>query len=178
MPARKRQVSPHEAWTGIVPSIAHIKMWGSKCYSHVDPASHPSGARRDKLMDRARIGVFVGYNDHTTKQLWIYAPDRHAVIKTSNCTFFEGSPGGKVDLKLRSVTSGGDFVEGQGIQNILPDRRPVGRPRIYPVASVRTMPIGTAEPEVATNVEESELEPITQLQSTTTPQVKWNMLGQ
>ncbi|KAK6611735.1 reverse transcriptase domain protein [Botrytis cinerea] len=171
MPARKRQVSPHEAWTGIVPSIAHIKMWGSKCYSHVDPASHPSGARRDKLMDRARIGVFVGYNDHTTKQLWIYAPDRHAVIKTSNCTFFEGSPGGKVDLKLRSVTSGGDFVEGQGIQNILPDRRPVGRPRIYPVASVRTMPIGTAEPEVATNVEESELEPITQLQSTTTPQV-------
>ncbi|KAK6610426.1 hypothetical protein H4I95_03485 [Botrytis cinerea] len=63
-------------------------------------------------------------------------------------------------------------------KNILPDRRPVGRPRIYPVASVRTMPIGTAEPEVATNVEESELEPITQLQSTTTPQVKWNMLGQ
>ncbi|KAK6600519.1 hypothetical protein H4I96_07845 [Botrytis cinerea] len=100
------------------------------------------------------------------------------IEKTSNCTFFEGSPGGKVDLKLRSVTSGGDFVEGQGIQNILPDRRPVGRPRIYPVASVRTMPIGTAEPEVATNVEESELEPITQLQSTTTPQVKWNMLGQ
>ena len=29
--------SPQEAWTGVTPSIDHIRVWGSKCYFHTNP---------------------------------------------------------------------------------------------------------------------------------------------
>jgi hypothetical protein len=35
-------------------------------YSYMDPKSLPD--RADKLMDRGRVGVFLGYVDDTVKQ--------------------------------------------------------------------------------------------------------------
>ena len=34
--------SPEEAYTGEKPSIDHIRVWGGKCYSYVDPKSLPA----------------------------------------------------------------------------------------------------------------------------------------
>ena len=64
--------------------------------------SIPQGFQRDKLMDKSRIGVFVGYVGDTSKQFLIWAPDRRDVIKSSNVVFHEDQPGGEIDLKFQS----------------------------------------------------------------------------
>ncbi|THC87209.1 hypothetical protein EYZ11_013346 [Aspergillus tanneri] len=109
-------ITPEELWTGSRPKITHIKVWGSKCYSHADPRSVPGS---NKLTDRGRVGIFVGYNEETTKQYRIYAPDSHRVIRASTVIFDEDTPGGTIDLKLRIKST----------STALPDRNPVGRPR-------------------------------------------------
>jgi hypothetical protein len=40
-------VSPEEAWTGKTPSIDHIRVWGSKCYSCISP--RVSTFRRNRI---------------------------------------------------------------------------------------------------------------------------------
>ncbi|RVW82648.1 Retrovirus-related Pol polyprotein from transposon TNT 1-94 [Vitis vinifera] len=47
--------TPIEAWSGVKPSIKHLKVFGSFCYLHV------SSVKRGKLDERAEKGVFVGY---------------------------------------------------------------------------------------------------------------------
>ena len=110
--------TPEEAFTGVKPSIDHIRVWGCKCYSYVDPKSLPAGDRRDKFMDRGRIGVFMGYVEETTKQYRLWAPDMGKIIRSHVVKFDENLKGGSVDLNLRKQTP-----------NVLPERRPVGRPQ-------------------------------------------------
>ena len=47
--------TPVEAWSGIKPSVKHLKVFGSICYSHV------ADAKRSKLDDKAKMGIFLGY---------------------------------------------------------------------------------------------------------------------
>jgi hypothetical protein len=47
--------TPLEAWSGVKPTVKHLKVFGSLCYFHV-----PS-VRRGKLDERAEKGIFVGY---------------------------------------------------------------------------------------------------------------------
>ena len=53
--------TPIEAFEGVKPSIDYLRVWGCKCYSFVDPRSLPVGSRKDKLIDRGRVCVFLGY---------------------------------------------------------------------------------------------------------------------
>src|SRR5271154_1090225 len=78
-----QRITPEEAWTGEKPSIDHIRVWGCKCYSYVNPKSLPPKGRQDKLMDRGRVAVFVGYEENTIKQFRIYAPDLGYVTRMS-----------------------------------------------------------------------------------------------
>ena len=110
--------TPEEAFTGIKPSIDHIRVWGCKCYSYVDPKSLPAEGRRDKFMDKGRVGVFMGYVEETTKQYRLWAPDLRRVIRSHVVRFDESLKGGDMDLNLRKQTP-----------NVLPERRPVGRPQ-------------------------------------------------
>jgi hypothetical protein len=125
----EKRISPEEAWTGQVPSIDHIHTFGCKAFAYVDPKSHPPHTRSDKLMDRGRECVFVGYNDDTTKQWKVYAPDLHRTVITSYAKFKESVAGGTLDLRLRIPLSGEEFIEGQGTPNVLADRKPRGRPK-------------------------------------------------
>ena len=109
--------TPEEAFTGIKPSIDHVRVWGCKCYSYVDPKSLPTGGRRDKFMDRGRPGAFMGYVENTDKQYRLWVPDLGRVIKSHAVKFAEDEKGGDMDLRLRKQTF-----------NVLPERRPVGRP--------------------------------------------------
>jgi len=59
---------PEEAFTGIKPSIDHVRVWGCKCYSYVHPDSLPAGSRRDKFMDRGRTCVFLGARGYPKTQ--------------------------------------------------------------------------------------------------------------
>ena len=111
-------ISPEEAYSGEKPSCDHIKVWGCKVYSYLNPKSLPQGGRQDKLMDRGRVGVFLGYVEGTDKQFWIWAPDMKAKIKASDVRFCEHEKGGMIDLGVPISTT----------SNAAPSRRPVGRP--------------------------------------------------
>lgn len=47
--------TPIEAWSGIKPSVKHLKIFGSICYYHIPEV------KRSKLDAKARKGIFVGY---------------------------------------------------------------------------------------------------------------------
>lgn len=49
-------MTPVEAWGGIKPSVRHLKVFGSLCYTHV-PA-----VKRSKLDERAERGILIGYS--------------------------------------------------------------------------------------------------------------------
>lgn len=123
-----KRLSPEAAWTGQPQSIDHLRAFGCKAFSHVDPKSHPAGTRKDKFMDRGRECVFVGYNDDTTKQHLVYAPDLQRVVASSYTKFKESVPGGSINLNLNIKLSGGEFISGQGTPNTLAVRNPRGRP--------------------------------------------------
>lgn len=130
-----QRITPEEAWTGEKPSIDHIRVWGCKCYSYVNPKSLPPKGRQDKLMDRGRVAVFVGYEENTIKQFRIYAPDLGYVTRTSVIIFNESQKGGTVDLRVRTTP------------NTLPDRKPRGRPRKDPAADAPIPSRSEIDPE-------------------------------
>src|SRR5438045_4402391 len=86
-------VSPEEAWTGKTPSIDHIRVWGSACVSYLNPKTIPAGQCTDKLVDRGRDGVFMGYSETTHKQQKVYSPELGYTFWTSRCKVFENTPG-------------------------------------------------------------------------------------
>ncbi|KAI0994162.1 hypothetical protein K3495_g14020, partial [Podosphaera aphanis] len=119
-----RQVSPEQAFTGKIPDIDHIRIWGSKCYSYLHPKTIPANQRHDKLVDRGRVGVFMGYSDTTNKQFKVYSPDLGYTSRSSRLMVDEKSKGGTVDLRLRNCAAGS-----QGTPNSLNDRERRGRPK-------------------------------------------------
>ena len=62
----RQLVSPYEAFNKIKPLINYLRVWGCKCYSFLLTKLIPQGSRKDKLTDRSRIYVFIGYVDNTS----------------------------------------------------------------------------------------------------------------
>ena len=58
-----RDMSPEEAYTGEILLIDHMKVQGNKCYSYLNPKTLPAKGRHNKLVDRGREGMFVGYTN-------------------------------------------------------------------------------------------------------------------
>ena len=42
--------SPEQAWSGEKPRADHIRVWGHKCYSYINPKTLPKDGRHDKLI--------------------------------------------------------------------------------------------------------------------------------
>src|SRR5438874_13360185 len=80
----ERGTTPYEAFHGTKPSIEHLQPFGRKCYAHVLPEQQKAGS---KLLPRARLGHFVGYNSETTKIYHIYIPSEHKVVETRQVKF-------------------------------------------------------------------------------------------
>ncbi|KAI7159413.1 hypothetical protein KC324_g13609 [Hortaea werneckii] len=112
-------ISPEEAFTGLKPSIDHLRTWGCKMYSYVNPKSLPD--RQDKLVDRGRVGVFLGYVEDTTKQYLMWAPDMKKTIRVSanSVRFSEDERLDPQQLRIQIQTT----------PNEVPIRNPIGRPR-------------------------------------------------
>lgn len=147
------QISPEEAFTGLKPDIGHIAVWGSKCISYINPHTIAKGQRTDKLVDRGRVGVFMGYSDTTNKQLRVYSPELGYTSRTSRITIMEHIEGGTVDLRLRKCASGP-----QGTVNMFADRQPRGRPKFemketLVVTEPATIKPAAVEPDVVKPVE-------------------------
>lgn len=126
------RISPEEAYTGEKPSIDHIRVFGSVCYSYVSPKSMPTGMTSKKLLDSGSECVFVGYNEETTKQLKVYRPDLGYTVTSSVVDVDESKQGGSLDLRIRGPNTQGtpaDQFMTQGTRSNLPQRQPVGRPK-------------------------------------------------
>ena len=94
------QVSPEEAFSGLKPSVSHFKVWGCKAVVYMDPKSQPAGMRSDKLMNRGKDAVFVGYVPDTTKMWLFWEPDMKAIRPHNTAVWFENEKGGDMELNV------------------------------------------------------------------------------
>jgi hypothetical protein len=117
------RVCPEGAFTGVIPSIDHIRVWGSKCYYYENKKSTPKADRHDKLINPGRVGVFMGYEQETTKHFRVYSPEHGYVIRRSVIRVDEDAKGGTVDLRIRGIPGN------QGTPNVVANRKPKGRPK-------------------------------------------------
>src|ERR1051325_6502814 len=71
-PTKKlKEIVPLEKWTGDKQSVGHLRVFGSVCYKHVPEA------RRQKLEDRSKVMLLVGY--HSTSAYKLYYPETNKV---------------------------------------------------------------------------------------------------
>ncbi|KAL4376396.1 hypothetical protein GQ457_02G039420 [Hibiscus cannabinus] len=73
-----------EAWSGSKPSVKHLKVFGSICYSHI------SANMRSKLDERAWRGIFVGYS-YQFKGYRIYNLKSKMIVVRRDVIFYEDS---------------------------------------------------------------------------------------
>ena len=64
---------PIEAWSGHKPTVKHLKVFGSMCYTHVPDQ------KRHRLEDKAERGIFVGYSSQS-KGFKVYNIETKKVI--------------------------------------------------------------------------------------------------
>ena len=63
--------TPKEAFIGLKPLVNHLRVWGCKVYTYINLKSLLEDSRKDKLMDRGKVGVFIGYLELLDKQYHI-----------------------------------------------------------------------------------------------------------
>ncbi|KAI3723576.1 hypothetical protein L2E82_35254 [Cichorium intybus] len=96
VPTKKVAKTPHEMWTGKVPSLAHIKVWGCEAFVRRET--------QDKLAERSERCFFLGYPKQSFGYIF-YRPSedvvfvaRRAVIRERELIFKEDS-GSTIDLE-------------------------------------------------------------------------------
>ena len=96
VPTKKVAKTPHEMWTGKVPKLDHIKIWG--CEAFVRRETH------DKLEPRSKRCIFIGYPQQSFGYLF-YKPSDNVVFVTRRGVFRErefisqGDSGRQIDLE-------------------------------------------------------------------------------
>ena len=96
VPTKKVTKTPHEMWTGKVPNLNHIKIWG--CEAFVRRETH------DKLEPRSERCIFIGYPQKSFGYLF-YRPSENVVFVARRGVFRErefisqGDSGRQIDLE-------------------------------------------------------------------------------
>ena len=54
-----KDVTPQEAWSGIKPSVKHLRVWGSLAHVHIPDE------KRGKLDDKSLTCVMFGFSDES-----------------------------------------------------------------------------------------------------------------
>ena len=74
--------TPYELWFGEVPNLSHLRIFGCRCYAHIEKKL------RQKLDSHTIEGIFMGY--YSTERLFaIYDLDKRVIIKKRDVTFCE-----------------------------------------------------------------------------------------
>ena len=71
-----------EMWYGYKPSIQNLKVFGCICYTHV------LNVKRDKLDQKVKVGIFIGYNN-ITKGYRVHQTLTNKVIVSRDIKFDE-----------------------------------------------------------------------------------------
>ena len=79
-----RNKTPYEMWYGHVPSVKHLRVFGSTCYALV-PKIH-----RNKLGARSHKCIFLGYSN-TSKAYHLYDEENKKVAISRDVIFLESS---------------------------------------------------------------------------------------
>lgn len=74
--------TPYEAWYGKKPDLAHLRIFGSRCYAHLEEDN------RKKLESHTIEGIFMGYYAHEGLYA-IYDVNKRVIIKKRDVTFYE-----------------------------------------------------------------------------------------
>ncbi|KAI3767607.1 hypothetical protein L2E82_17860 [Cichorium intybus] len=80
VPTTKVAKTPHEMWTGKVPSLAHIKVWGCEAFVRRET--------QDKLAERSERCFFLGYPKQSFGYLF-YRPSEDVVFIARRAVFRE-----------------------------------------------------------------------------------------
>jgi len=88
-------MTPYEAWFGKKPDLAHIRIFGCRCYSHVGKKN------RTKWESHTTEGVLMGYFAHEGLYA-MYDVNKRVLVKKRDVTFFEN-------------VLGPPFMEGYGL---------------------------------------------------------------
>ncbi|KAI3509033.1 hypothetical protein L1887_24056 [Cichorium endivia] len=108
VPTKKLAKTPHEMWTGKVPSLAHIKVWG--CEAFIRRETH------DKLVARSVTCVFIGYHKQSFGYLF-YRPSEDVVFVARQGVFrereliFKEATGSTIDLEEIQESSNEETLE-------------------------------------------------------------------
>ena len=79
-----RNKTPYELWYGHVPSVKHLRIFGSTCYALI-PKVH-----RNKLGARSRKCIFLGYSN-TSKAYDLYDEANKKFVLSRDVIFLESS---------------------------------------------------------------------------------------
>ncbi|KAI3778645.1 hypothetical protein L2E82_08027 [Cichorium intybus] len=96
VPTKKVAKTPHEMWTGKVPSLAHIKVWGCEAFVRRET--------QDKLAERSERCFFLGYPKQSFGYLF-YRPSEDVVFVARRAVFrereliFKEDSGSTIDLE-------------------------------------------------------------------------------
>ena len=74
--------TPHEMWFGHLPSIKHLRFFGSTCYALIPKE------QRNKLGARSRKCIFLGYSD-TSKAYRLYDEVKKKFVDSRDVVFLE-----------------------------------------------------------------------------------------
>lgn len=74
--------TPFEAWHGVKPSLKNLKIFGCLCFSHIPQV------KRDKLDQKAELGIFIGYS-LVSKAYRIFQPHTMKIIISRDVQFLE-----------------------------------------------------------------------------------------
>jgi hypothetical protein len=79
-------VTPHQLQFNVVPSLAHIRVFGCRVYVHVN-----KDKGRKTLDKRAREGILLGYDMNNIGTYIVEMLDTKMIVRTRDCTFDESS---------------------------------------------------------------------------------------
>jgi hypothetical protein len=80
-------ITPYEIWYGRKPSIGYMKVFGCTAYVHI-----PSQVRTGKFSERARKGIFIGYEENG-RGYRIWDPVDKKVLHSRDVKFVENFSG-------------------------------------------------------------------------------------
>ena len=81
-----KEMTRYEAWTGIKPSIEHLRVFGCDVYRHI-----PKDQRQNKISTTSSPGVFIGYDEEKNGYYKVWDSQEKKVYRTRDVEFHETS---------------------------------------------------------------------------------------
>jgi hypothetical protein len=75
--------TPYSEWFNKIPDVSHLRVWGSKAYTHAKDQN------LKKYDARAKQGLFVGYDSMTDRVIRVFYPEKGKVERVSDCKIID-----------------------------------------------------------------------------------------